>query len=276
MLEGVRGDQPSATFANMEGCFQDLKDTLVRQGLVHEPNCFAHLSLCIVAPENDGAEPGVANVALTGDESIVEALGRAVHASQSIFSLRLHILDTRRAFAQPAAPPIFFPNGLQQPAPNLMLNGSVSDWRGVQTNRTGSGPNSNQSPSSPGQGLSFETASGRREFIHLQEIRAMLNEKMILDPIVSMVLFNEYIPLGVRRDEPEEAKAVSSLSADMANLAVTPPAEAAVQTKGLFIRSELPPTPMQPNKESHGGLFIRTGEVPKSKAPSVDDDWVLA
>jgi hypothetical protein len=103
-------------------------------------------------------------------------------------------------------------------------------------------------------------------------------KKLLLDPAISMVLFNGYIPL--RRPEAakgasEPPNACAELSKRLDGLFLgaereTPPKE----PDGLFLRSEGLPVPV--SKEI--GLFIRSGdEAPKlEQTKALEEDWVIA
>lgn len=102
----------------------------------------------------------------------------------------------------------------------------------------------------------------------------MLHEKMMMDPAISLVLFNEYIPLQQPKKHNETRKeevAEKKLCKEMGGLFLGKLEEEEKPKKidnetvsdenGLFIRSE---------PDTTGGLFIR------SEDSSVTDDWVIA
>ena len=120
----------------------------------------------------------------------------------------------------------------------------------------------------------------------------MLQEKMMMDPVISMILFNEYIPL--RAGNSVSSSSVSSASAvcekmgrlflgkcedeakgkenENANENINNTSNISAST-GMFIRSELPP-PAKANKPTAtGGIFIRSTE---DADPELADDWVIA
>lgn len=99
----------------------------------------------------------------------------------------------------------------------------------------------------------------------------MLQDKMLLDPAISMVLFNEYIPL--QRREPKLlaadrkldtlSKAVQSLHVDR-----TAP-EKPIDSAEAPVKAE----PAQPaaSTGNQGGLFLRS-----APSEALEDDWVIA
>lgn len=95
-----------------------------------------------------------------------------------------------------------------------------------------------------------------------QDDKEMLQEKMILDPVISMVLFNEYIPL--QRREPKPASEADSLNKSMQKLSVK-----AEKPSGVFIKSELPVEINEKRTVKQEGLFLRS-----ISPESVGDDWV--
>lgn len=125
----------------------------------------------------------------------------------------------------------------------------------------------------------------------------MLHEKMMMDPAISLVLFNEYIPL---RQRPNEESYRNSNNTNNNNNKKEPITEATEkmsglflgkceveevsneQSKGLFIRSEISNSP--PSTTAGQGLFIRSenaNESSKTGESSSDpmcttDDWVIA
>ena len=125
------------------------------------------------------------------------------------------------------------------------------------------------------------------------EQQQMLQDKMMMDPVISLILFNEYIPLRAR--VPSNKKHDSDISPSSSSSAICerigglflgkvddPPgkensnlngAGASASDKSIFIRSELPP-PAEANKPTAtGGIFIRSED---SSDPAVSDDWVIA
>lgn len=103
----------------------------------------------------------------------------------------------------------------------------------------------------------------------------MLQEKMMMDPVISLILFNEYIPLRAptRRHESSASAVCEKMGGlflgDKSSDEKENKTSSNVEVGGMFIRSELPP-PAEANKSTlSGGIFIR----------SVDeetDDWVIA
>jgi hypothetical protein len=103
----------------------------------------------------------------------------------------------------------------------------------------------------------------------------MLHEKMMMDPTISMILFNEYIPL---RQPPKKANGSSGKNAlesaterlgglflgKMEDEKVKEVNKTSEEAGGLFIRSEAAPTT--------GGLFLRSDDT----AAVETDDWVIA
>ena len=98
----------------------------------------------------------------------------------------------------------------------------------------------------------------------------MLHAKMMMDPVISLILFNEYIPLQQPKEKKKncETEVEENICEEMGGLFlgklgddseknVEPDKEEA----GLFIRSE---------PDNSGGLFIR------SQDSSATDDWVIA
>lgn len=97
---------------------------------------------------------------------------------------------------------------------------------------------------------------------------------MMMDPVISLVLFNEYIPLKQPAKKPEqEKKEEEALCGEMGGLFLGKMEEEAVKEKeaqkegGLFIRSE------PASFTSEGGLFIRSED---STASPDCEDWVIA
>ena len=108
----------------------------------------------------------------------------------------------------------------------------------------------------------------------------MLHEKMMMDPAISLVLFNEYIPLQQPKKQNEVKSGEKELCREMDGLFLgqleveaegekvsekvegeNKIIEKEVGSSGLFIRSEL---------DTSGGLFIRSEEVDST------DDWIIA
>lgn len=104
----------------------------------------------------------------------------------------------------------------------------------------------------------------------LSDSSSMLHEKMMLDPAISIVLFNEYIPLQRRDPKGSEAAKVEKLTQEVKSMFISTPAKPASSTSGLFIKSE--PAPKNEMKETApgSGVFLR------STSPSADEDWVIA
>ena len=110
----------------------------------------------------------------------------------------------------------------------------------------------------------------------------MLHAKMMMDPVISMILFNEYIPLRRPGETKQKEKCSEKLVEEMGGLFLGKMEEeeeekpkgcklfdksvnvtsvnlnsgnAATSSGGLFIRSEFSPPASVP---SSGGLFIRS------------------
>lgn len=107
----------------------------------------------------------------------------------------------------------------------------------------------------------------------------MLHEKMMMDPVISLVLFNEFIPLKQPscnshqvKEEKFNADDVAEKMGELCIGNVSGPISPSGVTandpdpEGLFIRSEAP----EKNSSSSGGMFLR------SEDPSSNDDWVIA
>lgn len=113
------------------------------------------------------------------------------------------------------------------------------------------------------------------------ETQVMLHEKMMMDPVISLVLFNEYIPLRQPKQRVKGAVEEVKLDEEMSGLFLgkieeedaeaVENAEIVDSASGLFIRSELPQVSAV---STSGGLFIRSDE--SSSSPSCSDDWVIA
>ena len=114
----------------------------------------------------------------------------------------------------------------------------------------------------------------------------MLHAKMMMDPVISLVLFNEYIPLR----QPNNKKNVDEcedVCKDMNGLFLgkledEPVNKTEENIGGLFIRSELPiETAVSASTSASvaGGLFIRSEDTSASTSASPQcstDDWVIA
>ena len=97
----------------------------------------------------------------------------------------------------------------------------------------------------------------------------------MMDPVISLILFNEYIPLKQpnykRQQDEEETFKTDDISEKMEGLFLGKRSEIDLRlvendskaTGGLFIRSEESVQSAKP-----GGLFIRSSEE--------SDDWVIA
>lgn len=103
----------------------------------------------------------------------------------------------------------------------------------------------------------------------LSDSSSMLHEKMMLDPAISIVLFNEYIPLQRRTPKEGESGKVEKLTEEVKGMFLSTPAKPETATSGLFIKSE--PAPKNEMKETApgSGVFLR------STSPA-DEDWVIA
>lgn len=131
------------------------------------------------------------------------------------------------------------------------------------------------------------------------ERQKMLNEKMMMDPVISMILFNEYIPLArrennninnIKQSENDKSKnindAINEISKKVDGLVLkqvsttTTAIESDISilnndhavSGGLFIRSDLPQNAPQPAQG--GGLFLRSGSN-VSNSSQLSDDWVM-
>ena len=99
----------------------------------------------------------------------------------------------------------------------------------------------------------------------------MLHAKMMIDPVISLILFNEYIPLQQPKEKEKkncEAEGDDNICKEMGGLFLgklednsEKKIEPIKEETGLFIRSE---------PDSSGGLFIR------SEDSSATDGWVIA
>jgi hypothetical protein len=121
------------------------------------------------------------------------------------------------------------------------------------------------------------------------ENQKMLHEKMMMDPAISLILFNEYIPLQQPKKKSEiKIKIKTELCKEMGGLFLgkmeeekkeekkeeekkeeekkEEKKEVACESSGLFIRSE---------PDTSGGLFIRS-EDSSSSPQCTTDDWVIA
>lgn len=111
------------------------------------------------------------------------------------------------------------------------------------------------------------------------ENQKMLHEKMMMDPAISLILFNEYIPLQQPKKKSEiKIKIKTELCKEMGGLFLgkmeeekkeenkEENKEEACESSGLFIRSE---------PDTSGGLFIRS-EDSSSSPQCTTDDWVIA
>jgi hypothetical protein len=111
------------------------------------------------------------------------------------------------------------------------------------------------------------------------ENQKMLHEKMMMDPAISLILFNEYIPLQQPKKKSEiKIKIKTELCKEMDGLFLgkmeeekkeekkEENKEEACESSGLFIRSE---------PDTSGGLFIRS-EDSSSSPQCTTDDWVIA
>lgn len=104
----------------------------------------------------------------------------------------------------------------------------------------------------------------------------MLHAKMMMDPVISLVLFNEYIPLKQPAKKPEQAKTEEEekLCGEMGGLFLgKTEEEPKKEAGGLFIRSE--PAAAAISSADGGGLFIRS-EASSSSPDCSTDDWVIA
>lgn len=108
----------------------------------------------------------------------------------------------------------------------------------------------------------------------------MLHEKMMMDPVISLVLFNEYIPLKQPKRTSNSSE-VEKVTEEMGGLFLgkmaeeTPKKEIFDSSGGLFIRSQFSPQLTSLELTSSGGLFIRSEESSGSPQCS-SDDWVIA
>ena len=149
-----------------------------------------------------------------------------------------------------------------------------------------------QSPFESLTSIRSPTSSTQKQQLELLEPanpkQKMLQEKMMMDPVISMILFNEYIPL--RAGNSGSSASGSSASAVCEKMGGLFLGKCEDETKGkgkenennnassnistgMFIRSELPP-PAEANKPTAtGGIFIRSTEDAEAD-PS--DDWVIA
>ena len=96
----------------------------------------------------------------------------------------------------------------------------------------------------------------------------MLQEKMMMDPVISLILFNEYIPLKspARRHESSSSAVCEKMGGLFLGKCED---EKEICGDSVFLRSELPP-PAEANKPTlTGGIFIRS-------ADEATDDWVIA
>lgn len=145
----------------------------------------------------------------------------------------------------------------------------------------------------PNNPLTSIKASPTSTTIHLHlhllepenENQKMLHEKMMMDPVISLVLFNEYIPL--RAPPPRSTSSASAVCEKMSGLFLgSSEGEAKVKDKevikdfinennneSIFIRSELPPPAEENKPTTSGGIFIRSVE---EETTVNTDDWVIA
>lgn len=107
----------------------------------------------------------------------------------------------------------------------------------------------------------------------------MLHDKMMMDPAISMVLFNDYIPLRRPEQTNESSQDVTGLTRQVGGLFLGKcPAEER-KSDGLFIRSEMATT-------AQNGMFLRSGTTVSTASPagktaaspkcSTSDEWVIA
>ena len=139
---------------------------------------------------------------------------------------------------------------------------------------------------------SIRRRTSRTESTQLQQLellepanpkQKMLQDKMMMDPVISMILFNEYIPLraGNTVSRVSSASAVCEKMGglflgkceDEAKEKENSSNSANTASAGMFIRSELPP-PAEANKPTvTGGIFIRSTDEAEA---DLADDWVIA
>lgn len=111
------------------------------------------------------------------------------------------------------------------------------------------------------------------------EFQKMLHEKMMMDPVISLILFNEYIPLRA----PTTTSSAGPVCEKMGGLFLGKSEEdlkseseefqeVRTSAESVFIRSELPPLCQENKPTTGGGLFIRSVEETNNST----DDWVIA
>lgn len=143
----------------------------------------------------------------------------------------------------------------------------------------------------PNQNLTLKPDLSWKLLESESRVQKMLHEKMMMDPAISLVLFNEYIPLRHRPNEERSSEPEAEVTEKMSGLFLGKAegedrkSESEAEVGGLFIRSELSPKSSCAENQNKGGegLFIRSETAePSNNAESssspmcTSDDWVIA